>query len=73
MPGLEADCVLLLTPTPARKGRNHGVLVDWPGEQPAPSALIFGQRIQPAPSAEATLAAEQQARSREERTCSTWP
>jgi ATP-dependent helicase/nuclease subunit A len=67
--GLEADCVLLLdTDTRPQKAETMGVLVDWPGEQPAPSPLhLFGQRDPtrpPVPSA--TLAAEQQARSREE-------
>lgn len=40
--GLEADCVLLLdTDTRPQKAETMGVLVDWPGEQPAPSAFIF--------------------------------
>lgn len=66
--GLEADCVLLLdTDTRPQKAETMGVLVDWPGEQPAPSAFIFlASESNPPPSAEATLAAEQQARSREE-------
>ena len=66
--GLEADCVLLLdTDTRPQKAETMGVLVDWPGEQPAPSAFIFlASESNPPPSAEATLTAEQQARSREE-------
>lgn len=66
--GLEADCVLLLdTDTRPQKAETMGVLVDWPGEQPAPSAFIFlASESNPPPSAESTLAAEQQARSREE-------
>lgn len=66
--GLEADCVLLLdTDTRPQKAETMGVLVDWPGEQAAPSAFIFlASESSPPPSAEATLAAEQQARSREE-------
>lgn len=66
--GLEADCVLLLdTDTRPQKAETMGVLVDWPGEQPAPSAFIFlASESNPHPSAESTLAAEQQARSREE-------
>ena len=66
--GLEADCVLLLdTDTRPQKAETMGVLVEWPGEQPAPSAFIFlASESNPPPSAEATLAAEQQARSREE-------
>ncbi len=66
--GLEADCVLLLdTDTRPQKAETMGVLVDWPGEQPAPLAFIFlASESNPPPSAEAMLAAEQQARSREE-------
>jgi ATP-dependent helicase/nuclease subunit A len=66
--GLEADCVLLLdTDTRPQKAETMGVLVDWPGEQAVPSAFVFlASESTPPPSAEAALAAEQQARSREE-------
>lgn len=66
--GLEADCVLLLdTDTRPQKAETMGVLVDWPGEQPVPAAFVFlASESTPPPSAEAALAAEQQARSREE-------
>ena len=66
--GLEADCVLLLdTDTRPQKAETMGVLVDWPGEQAVPSAFVFlASESNPPPSAEAALAAEQQARSREE-------
>ncbi|PIF91355.1 ATP-dependent helicase/nuclease subunit A [Acidovorax sp. 62] len=66
--GLEADCVLLLdTDTRPQKAETMGVLVDWPGEQTVPSAFVFlASESNPPPSAEAALAAEQQARSREE-------
>ena len=67
MPGLEADCVLLLD-TDTRPQRPKPWACWWTGRasSPRPRPSSFGQRIQPAPSAEATLAAEQQARSREE-------
>lgn len=66
--GLEADCVLLLdTDTRPQKAETMGVLVDWPGEQTVPSAFVFlASESNPPPSAEAALAVEQQARSREE-------
>src|SRR3989344_2076403 len=66
--GLEADCVLLLdADTRPQKAETMGVLVDWPGEQAVPSAFVFlASESNPPPSAEAALAAEQQARSREE-------
>lgn len=66
--GLEADCVLLLdTDTRPQKAETMGVLVAWPGEQAVPSAFVFlASESNPPPSAEAALAAEQQARSREE-------
>lgn len=66
--GLEADCVLLLdTDTRPQKAETMGVLVDWPGEQAVPSAFVFlASESSPPPSAVDALAAEQQARSREE-------
>jgi ATP-dependent helicase/nuclease subunit A len=66
--GLEADCVLLLdTDTRPQKAETMGVLVDWPGEQTVPSAFVFlASESNPPPSAVDALAAEQQARSREE-------
>ncbi|WP_298211296.1 UvrD-helicase domain-containing protein [Acidovorax sp.] len=66
--GLEADCVLLLdTDTRSQKAETMGVLVDWPGEQAVPSAFVFlASESNPPPSAVDALAAEQQARSREE-------
>lgn len=66
--GLEADCVLLLdTDTRPQKAETMGVLVDWPGEQAVPSAFVFlASESNPPPSAVDALAAEQQARSREE-------
>ncbi|TXD15421.1 UvrD-helicase domain-containing protein [Extensimonas vulgaris] len=67
--GLEADCVLLLDcDAPAQKAESMGVLIDWPGAQAAPRRLVFlAKESEPPPSAEETLAAELQARLREER------
>ena len=66
--GLEAHCVLLLdTDTRPPKAETMGVLLDWPGERIVPASFIFlASETQPPPSAEAALAAEQQARQREE-------
>jgi len=66
--GLEARCVLLLdTDTRPQKAETMGVLVDWPGEQAVPAGFVFlASESSPPPSAEAALAAEQQARQREE-------
>lgn len=66
--GLEAQCVLLLdTDARAQKAETMGVLVDWPGEQAGPVGFVFlASESNPPPSAEAALAAEQQARQREE-------
>ena len=66
--GLEARCVLLLdTDTRPQKAETMGVLVDWPGEQTVPAGFVFlASESNPPPSAEAALAAEQQARQREE-------
>ncbi|MBV7457546.1 UvrD-helicase domain-containing protein [Acidovorax sp. sif1233] len=66
--GLEARCVLLLdTDTRPQKAETMGVLVDWPGEQAVPRAFVFlASESNPPPSAVEVLAAEQQARQREE-------
>ncbi|MFT4242764.1 MAG: UvrD-helicase domain-containing protein [Acidovorax sp.] len=66
--GLEARCVLLLdTDTRPQKAETMGVLVDWPGEQAAPARFVFlASGSNPPPSAVDALAAEQQARQREE-------
>ena len=66
--GLEAHCVLLLdTDTRPQKAETMGVLVDWPGEQTAPTGFVFlASESSPPPSAVDALAAEQQARQREE-------
>ncbi len=66
--GLEARCVLLLdTDTRPQKAETMGVLVDWPGEKTEPVGFVFlASESNPPPSAEAALAAEQQARQREE-------
>ncbi|MFY3385691.1 UvrD-helicase domain-containing protein [Paracidovorax sp. MALMAid1276] len=66
--GLEARCVLLLdTDTRPQKADTMGVLVDWPGERAEPAGFVFlASESSPPPSAEAALAAEQQARQREE-------
>src|SRR5690606_11822942 len=66
--GLEAHSVLLLdTDTRPQKAETMGVLVDWPGEQAAPRAFVFlASESAPPPSAVDALAAEQEARQREE-------
>jgi ATP-dependent helicase/nuclease subunit A len=66
--GLEARCVLLLdTDTRPQKAETMGVLVDWPGEKAEPAGFVFlASESSPPPSAETALAAEQQARQREE-------
>ena len=66
--GLEADTVLLLD-TDARPARPEtmGVLVDWPGEAPAPRRFVFlVSEKQPPACAADLLDAEQQARALEE-------
>jgi len=66
--GLEADTVLLLD-TDARPARPEtmGVLVDWPGEAPAPRRFVFlVSEKQPPACAVDLLQAEQQARALEE-------
>ncbi len=66
--GLEADAVLLLdTDGRAQKAETMGVLVDWPGELPAPRRFVFlASEASPPPSAADALAAEQAERQREE-------
>jgi ATP-dependent exoDNAse (exonuclease V) beta subunit len=66
--GLEADAVLLLdTDTPERASESMGVLIDWPGEAPAPRKFVFlASETRPPACAAASLAAEQAARQREE-------
>ncbi|AVS70836.1 DNA helicase UvrD [Paracidovorax avenae] len=66
--GLEADAVLLLdTDGRAQKAETMGVLVDWPGELPAPRRFVFlASEASPPPSVADALAAEQAERQREE-------
>jgi ATP-dependent helicase/nuclease subunit A len=66
--GLEAEAVLLLdTDTVERNADSMGVLVDWPGTAQAPQKFVFlvSESRPPACAADA-LAAEQEARRREE-------
>ncbi len=66
--GLEAHAVLLLdTDTAPRPADSMSVLVDWPGEAPAPQKFVFlvSEKTPPACAA-STLANEQAARAREE-------
>lgn len=66
--GLEADTVLLLdTDALPTKPATMGVLVDWPGEKPVPSRLVFLAREQAPPEcAQALMEQEQAARAVEE-------
>ena len=66
--GLEADTVVLLdTDALPAKPATMAVLVDWPGENPAPSRLVFLAREQSPPEcAQALMEQEQAARSVEE-------
>ena len=66
--GLEAHSVLLLdTDSPERKAETMGVLVDWPGESPAPVRFVFlASEGQPPACAVDALAAERREREREE-------
>ncbi len=66
--GLEAQTVLLLDCNSApRKASTLDVLVDWPGEQSAPSTFAFLRNEQRVPqSLQAALAREQAQREREE-------
>ncbi|MDM9241429.1 hypothetical protein, partial [Klebsiella pneumoniae] len=51
----------------AQKAETMGVLVDWPGELPAPRRFVFlASESSPPPSAADALAAEQVERQREE-------
>ena len=66
--GLEAHSVLLLdTDTAPRSRESMGVLIDWPGEAPAPQKFVFlSSESAPPACAATTLAQEQAARQREE-------
>jgi len=66
--GLEASLVLLLdTDAPAQRAQTMSVLLDWPGEAEAPRSLIFlASESRLPPSAREAMAAEEQARQREE-------
>ena len=66
--GLEADTVLLLdTDALPSKPATMAVLVDWPGENPAPSRFVFLAREQAPPGcAQALMDQEQAARAVEE-------
>ncbi|MEY4506098.1 MAG: hypothetical protein RL297_676 [Pseudomonadota bacterium] len=66
--GLEADTVLMLdTDALPAKPATMAVLVDWPGENPAPSRLVFLAREQAPPEcAQALMDQEQAARAVEE-------
>ena len=66
--GLEAQAVLLLdTDTAERNAASMSVLVDWPGEAPAPQKFVFliSESTPPA-CAKQALVTEQTARQREE-------
>jgi ATP-dependent helicase/nuclease subunit A len=66
--GLEAPLVLMLdTDGEPNKSETMGVLVDWPGEDAWPRRFVFlASESRPPACVADTLAAEQQARSREE-------
>jgi ATP-dependent helicase/nuclease subunit A len=66
--GLEAEAVLLLdTDTVPRNADSMTVLIDWPGQSPAPEKFVFlVSEKRPPLCAEAVLAQEQLARGREE-------
>ncbi|MES2187740.1 MAG: UvrD-helicase domain-containing protein [Pseudomonadota bacterium] len=66
--GLEADWVLLLdTDATAPRAETMGVLVDWPGEAPAPVSFLFlASETDPPPSAVLAVDTERRARQREE-------
>jgi ATP-dependent helicase/nuclease subunit A len=66
--GLEADWVLLLdTDAAAPRAETMGVLVDWPGEAPAPVSFLFlASETDPPPSAVRAVETERHARQREE-------
>jgi ATP-dependent helicase/nuclease subunit A len=68
--GLEAELVLLLdTDTPPQRAQTMSVLLDWPGEAPAPQRFVFlasekDERLPP--STRDAFTQEQRARAREE-------
>ena len=66
--GLEAEAVLLLdTDTAERNLESMSVLIDWPGQAPAPQKFVFlVSENRPPACAQEALAAEQAARRREE-------
>ena len=66
--GLEAEAVLLLdTDTVDRNPDSMTVLIDWPGQSPAPEKFVFlVSEKRPPICAQAVLAQEQMARGREE-------
>jgi ATP-dependent helicase/nuclease subunit A len=66
--GLEAQTVLLLdTDSGSPAAETMGVLIDWPGEAPAPLRFVFLEREKsPSVCAEGLLLAEQKARALEE-------
>ena len=66
--GLEAKTVLLLdTDSGAPKSETMGVLIDWPGEAPAPLRFVFLEReSEPPVCVKGLLEAEQKARALEE-------
>ncbi len=66
--GLEADNVLLLDcDGPAPRSQTMGILVEWKGDDPAPTRFVFTASEKTPPAcAETLLAEEQRARHREE-------
>ena len=66
--GLEAEAVLLMdTDTVDRNADSMTVLIDWPGQSPAPEKFVFlVSEKRPPICAEGVLAQEQLARAREE-------
>jgi ATP-dependent helicase/nuclease subunit A len=66
--GLEAPTVLLLdTDSGAPKAESMGVLIDWPGEAPAPRRFVFLERESAPPvCSQDLLVSEQNARALEE-------
>ncbi len=66
--GLEAELVLILdTDALPSRAATMGVLVDWPGEEAAPTSFVFlASESRPAPSVVDAFAVELAARKREE-------
>ncbi|MFC5497483.1 UvrD-helicase domain-containing protein [Caenimonas terrae] len=66
--GLEAPVVLLLdTDAPATRAETMGVIVEWPGEAPAPWRFAFiASETRPPPCSAEALEVEKAARQREE-------